>query len=502
MAGSAETINSRFNTSHFGCFEIEDHVVTLVKELEFATDSSVKFHDWMGGLALNNEVELSDEAILNPGNTTLFRELKLFDKNEESKKMVRSNIAATTFEVCYKNGIRTVEVERGDDGKLYQFGQTMESVYANSFNLRNKRNPILESLTRAEALNGRYIEDAINSGELKDKFFVVASIVPEGVKEKELGHEGDGYFLDELTFCIQTTSINSEGKILIQSAFGAGTNAPEDASFEQKIEMRVDIKALGLVYESFGHKAPKTAEEFLSSALLVPLELMPNGILDFIRLVDLAKDVLSGESRPRPIEEYEQLVIESERKEKSLKNLNDLVENDLLVAMRSGHIMNDDQMVKLLWDRVKVHAVNEAIMNTNIDSGVFGQKASGPIDEARRLIELGRNDLAIDYIKLAQKYAQSTGCKGVNNSNEEDFLTAMEAGSDIFGSLVFTCSNGCINVREYMQLIPKCKKCGISVKCDPSVDEEVKDEPALNEPWLNKRITKERKSMFDYAQAA
>jgi len=381
--------------------------VQLASEAEFEPESQLRFNQWLGSLATKDIQVGQPEKSVN----LLERLQSAKAGSKEALDWLDVNVSTAVFEVVFKEKyIGATYLDRDASGGLVQFGQTSDSIYRNAMVLRPGRHSGLQGITRAEALNRHRIETALKAGKLKDHYFVVVSMVPDGVPEQALGHEGDGYFLDSLTLNVQATTELANGRVKTETGFMSGVEAAETDSFEDRLAKRVDFKAVGKVYNQFNKWAPRTAEEALEMGLLIPKDEMPNGVADFMLLLDQAKDEVLGRQLGRKAEDYQALRLESKRKEASLRGVCEQVRSDLLAA--AGSLPDAMAASQMMWDLVREHALKESLENTYIDPVVFGRQAAPTIIKAREQLGRGNGALALTLMKQAMTEAVITGCGG------------------------------------------------------------------------------------------
>jgi hypothetical protein len=249
----------------------------------------------------------------------------------------------------------------------------------------------------------------LRSGLLEDHILVVASTVPTGLPEEALDHRGDGFFTRTMTYGLQGTT--QEGnKVVTESTFRRGTAAGETASYEERQAQRYDLKAIGMVYESFGFEAPKTPLELLQRPLLLKKSKFPNGIVDVLRRCDIAGDVLQDIIRERSVSEYQDLWAESARKDASLADLRAAARAGLLVAV--GSFEKHEDANHLLWQLIREHAVPAAGTNHSIDDVAFGPQAATYIRQARQADAAGNYAFRDQLLDFAVEAAVVTGCGG------------------------------------------------------------------------------------------
>lgn len=402
--------------------------VSLARDVPYERFTQARYKHWLGGLSIRRTVEVKhmQESAYDTSLLDKIREAKA--GSAEALNMVGINVGTATTEACFKDRhVVEIALEIGDDGELFQFGQSMLSVHANALTMRPNRHPILQNITLIEALNGHRIRDGLKSGMLDDHWLLVPSIVPDGVPENELGHKGDGYFLDSLTFVLQATTKQPTGEVITQSGFMAGVKADAEASFEERIARRYDIKALARIYEQLGQEPPSTAAEFLDGGLYIPKVLMPNGVVDFMRWCDEATDEQRGHDWVRHPNEYASIIEESRRREASLADVRQRVIDDLLEA--ADVLETPMDAVQLMWDLVRIHTVDASFTNTYIDPRVFGGEAARHIDQVRQAIRDGTDSTLMEEERQkAQELAVISGCGGGASASEADGSSKVGSG--------------------------------------------------------------------------
>lgn len=385
-----------------------------VSELPQFEASRHRFTRFMGAVALASSVERQQQTTTPSLMEAIDR--TVYGESAEAEALVDINVGTAVSEACFKKDhVTRIAMHLNQDGELVQFGQTMTQFQHNSLTLRPERHPKLEAVTRQEALNGHCIEDLAKQGFLEDYWFVVSSLVPQDVPEADLGEKGDGYFLHSLTYVNQATT-QQGNEVITESAFSAGTDAPENASFETRIAKRHDIETISRVRQRLGLKPITSTEEALEG-ILVHKSLMPNGVVDFMRMCDEEADVVLGRNVLRDDTFYTNLLAESIAKEESLADVKQAVKVDLLA--RAGAFQDPMEPIQLLWDLTKKHSVRSAKTNLYIDPRAFGAEAVAQVEESRYRYSIGDYIGAEMAIREALKSATITGCGG-GSSKEKD----------------------------------------------------------------------------------
>jgi hypothetical protein len=457
---------------------VEDPVVRNINEMSFAPEARAQYSQWLSTLAVEKTAQV-EQIESEPMHTDLLQQIRAAKEgNPEAIDWLEMNIGKASGEAFFKDKfITSVPLERTADGGLMQFGQDTESIHRNAITLRPNRHPVLKGITSAEAGNDHYIRAALPAGELQDNYFVTVSIVPTKVPEKDLGSEGDGYFLDSMTFVAQATTEEASGKVNLESAFMAGVE-PDVKDFDHRMEKRFDIAAITKVYDWLEQEAPTTAQGFLENGLMIPKALMPNGIVDFMRWVDMATDEIKGRDIERKVEDYLALKLESKRKEASIADVNKKVFDGLIAA--ADKLETPMQAVQMMWELVKNHGVQASLTNKKIDPRVFGQAAASSIGKARAAMQTGNLGQSLDFMRRAHDEAEVSGCGGGAGGSKKSEgskeppggrLTKAQLmetyGSDNLGVRAFYCDDGHLNVRPEGETIPTCQEdgCTVAVKC-------------------------------------
>lgn len=443
--------------------------VHSVLDAEFEPRTRERYQQWLGSIILRQdaEKEADDTDLLDTIHEARNGSL-------EAKQRLRMNIATATAEGYFKDDhVSTIVTHRDRTGNLGQHGQTVDSVQRNALIMRPNRHTVLQEITEAEALNAHRIEDALHAGKLRDNYLVVFSIVPNGVPKEDLGEDGDGYFLDALTLCVQVTTELDSGDVQTQAGFKAGVEAQPGDTFESLLAKRHDIPALVRLYRRFGQEPPTNAPGFLREGLYIPKDQMPNGVVDPMRWLDEEADALLGRDIERKPEDYMALILESKRREASVKEVRQRVERELLADYSLETPM---QAVQRMWELIKDHGVTASLDNKYIEPKVFGAAAARHIIAARQLTENGIIHLAREYMQKALEEAVIVGCGGGSGASRSGETSGGEISDslgrswnrDKHGSRKFTCPKGHLNIRPTKnELIDKCqhKGCAAQVIC-------------------------------------
>jgi hypothetical protein len=336
--------------------------------------------------------------------------------SKEAEAMLDINIGTAVTEACFKyDHVTKIAMQLNENGELVQFGQTMSEFQFNAIAYRQNRHEKLQAVTRMEALNGHCIEDLARDGRLKDYHYIVSSLVPQDVPEKDLKQEG--YFLNTLTFVTQATTENADGAIETQSGFSKGTAASEKASFATRVDRRFDIEAVSRVRQRLGLAPVATTEDALRG-ILVHKSVLPNGVVDFMRMIDEETAEIAGVPL-KSADYYDKLIPKSLEREQSLAGTKQLVKEALLAS--APQLRTPMEAVQRIWDLTKEFTVIAAVDNHHIDASIFGQETAHQINETRHFLSIGDAVSAQLALRHAVEVAVISGCGGGAGASGKGF---------------------------------------------------------------------------------
>lgn len=374
----------------------------------------------------------------------------------EARSMVAVNVGSDFSERVLKAGeVTKYSLSKNTDGDLIQFGQLYSDIYANTLRhtaFQSKMRPRVE----AEMRNAQRIEYLHATGKLKDNYVVVFSLAPDDMNDQEMAK--CGFFAETKTLSIQATTDLADG-VSIESGFVAGV--PEFDTQRQDLDVIVKVgEALGVNYRDM------SVREILDTPLLIPKRLIPNGVIDLVKLYDeCAGGTFFGEQKPP--EDYEAFRDFCDERRRSFQVDVDTVTDQLI--QESDTLQSQLQAIERLNDLSEAQMVKRAIKDKTIDARVFGVVSAGYIEEARTHAQLGNLELMRSAEQKAIQTADSSSCpSGVGRNSDIDISTeasSLSQDKDKFGSLTFKCPKGHTNRRPRNKLIPKCTTCGTSVAC-------------------------------------
>lgn len=375
--------------------------------------SQARFAQFMGKVSLARTIEapkFTEQA-------TLLSALQDVAKGEEanseqyknSMTRLEVNIHSTVSEIVNKRGHITRVAMQSESDDLIQHGQSLTQIHFNSLVFRRQLHPVLEQITETEALNNFRIRTLKQAGVLKDHFFIVPSLIPRNVPEEYLDERGAGYFLRTMSAAYQGTT-EENGEVVTETTFMAGVDEKyENASFEERMAHRHDLVAVQQVCRALGLEPPKTEQQALHG-FLVHKSQLPHGMIDFMRMCDLATDRLHGRIVPRPIEQYQKLAQQSQDRDARLKPAREAIKAALL--KRAGSFSDPNELIATLWEEARVQAAWATFYNHDLDVQSGGEGAAVLIAEARQKALEGHNAAAQQLMKRAVKEYVATGCGG------------------------------------------------------------------------------------------
>jgi hypothetical protein len=322
----------------------------------------------------------------------------------EALQSAALNVKTDVIERSIKKGhVTKVTQERDADGNIIQYGQSGRSIQANSLRYASQ-NPKILPRTKAETRNFFRIEDAARLGLLKDHCIVVPSRPADDMSEEEA--HAEGFFVDTMSIALQVTTEGEYGEIITESAFVAGKRNPmaprHDAELVRLLGARLGI--------SIGQQ---TATEGIDRPWLVPRRLMPNGVIDVVRLADEAMGTFFGEDRP--IEDYLGYLDKCMQRE---RELNPTVEGIVAqLISESGNFLTPLDATRRLHELSEAALVRRALYDKSIDPNVFGIESAAYIQAARYYLEQGDVDRVDDLMGRAENAADSSSCPGGGGKN-------------------------------------------------------------------------------------
>lgn len=342
--------------------------------------------------------------------------------DSEARKLIKTNVATDIIERTIKSGhILKVDLQVDEAGRIQQFGQSMESVQANSLQAAKQSSPQMLARTKAEALNTFRIDALYRQGKLEDYNFVVFSRAADDMVPNEMREAG--FFVETMSCAIQVTTAEA-GRLTTESAFVAGITDGAVKRHDAQAVASV-ARQLGVDFES------QSATQTLETPLLVHKSLMPNGAIDLVKLYDeAAGGTFFGEAKPP--ENYLQYRQKCADREAMLEPKVEVIMEELIGE--APQIQTKQQAVKRLHKLSEKHMVQQSVMDRTIDARVFGP-AAPHIEAARIHFEQGNIEAALRETRQAERTAVSSSCPTAlsamnNNEAGDESSTSNEESGD------------------------------------------------------------------------
>lgn len=378
--------------------------------------------------------------------------------DKEAKLFIANNVRTDIFERTVKAGlVMKARLSVDQNGQAGQHGQSMKTTHHNALRFASAKPEIMDR-SLPETRNGFRIAALYGEGLLDDYYFVVKSRCADNIPFEEL--DDNGFFSDTLSTSIQATTANENG-LITESAFVAGVKKPGGQPHDAETVISIG-EVLGVDYTG------KTAAEIIDMPLLIHKSLMPNGVIDLVRLYDIcAGGTFFGEDKPP--QDYLEFVKFCEKRENELEPIVEKITQQLIDEADKIH--TPLAAVKRLHQLSQKYMLERSIEDKTINPKVFGP-AAPYIEQARAYRELGNTDLAQAAIDKAQQVAKSSSCPGAFLNNKE--LSKSQASESAEATETEDSRNGtlrCIKCRQYVPKEKVVKKdCWECPRCNHKVD--------------------------------
>ncbi len=440
--------------------------VFVVPEMQtdlWSTKQAERFMHSVGSSALSGaEILKSPEVSNEPVESENLRDAIHWAAwgDSSARNMIMTDILTDMVERTIKAGhVMKVGIEVGKDGELLQHGQKLKSVYEMALRHASESWQIKER-AEAETRNGFRIKDLLAQGALEDYCFVVISRCADNMSDQELADAG--FFVDTMSCSIQSTTLESGG-LTMESAFVAGVASPGGEQHDKNTVEAMGAD-LGVDFRD------KSAAEIIDTPILIHKSLMPNGVIDLVKLYDShAGGTFFGEAKER--QDYLKYLELCHQREADLQPLVDKITDQLINEVDT--IQTPIQAVKRLHELSQENMVEKAMEDTTINPKVFGEVAARHIENARLHIQNGNHDLAEQARQNAQRTAVSSSCP---SSMEKELAEASnresgESGSSGSESISLDGKIRCIKCKESVPKKQVVKKeCWQCPKCNYTVD--------------------------------
>ncbi|MET1033141.1 MAG: hypothetical protein ABWX94_01435 [Candidatus Saccharimonadales bacterium] len=363
----------------------------------------------IGGVAVQSEVQVSTESIeQESAYPTLMHAIRAAASGDPTAlKLVEMNVRTEALEIAFKSGHVSETKIAVKNGELTQWGQSMTDVFANSLRYASAA-PEIFRRTTAEVRNGMRMKTAQQRGQLEDNYFVIFSRYTDELSDEQATEYG--FFADTKSCSIQVITEVGKNELLQQSAFVAGVSQTGGERHDAQTVARVgDMLGVDL--------RGKSDVETIDMALLVPKNLMPNGVIDIVRMYDQAAGgTFFGEAKEA--RDYAQYLQECQRREASMESTVQIALGKLLAESRA--IETPIQAITRLHKLVEGELVERSVTDKTINARVFGPEAAEHIQQARHYYDEGDTKRAEESTVQAKRTAKSNSCPSAVESADTE----------------------------------------------------------------------------------
>ena len=412
-----------------------------VKELRHHPLDQIKLGQLLGSTAVSETVAVVESESRFPDLLSAIKAAAAGDA--EARKMLGINARTDYVERYMKAGIvLKVPLTNGESGKFSQYSQSMNDVHRNAYRYM-EGDRLMMGRTRAEALNTLSAESANEEGLLENNSFLVFSVVPDEVSVEAAGARN--FFTSTMSLTVQLLQKNDKGEFILESAFVAGVLQEDDE--------RHDLEAIAKLTADFGVNLwGATATEILGSPQLIDNDLIPNGVVDIVQMLDEkisdihgGKPVFFGQDKlPQDYATF------SKWSEEKIAEADGVVDEVVAELIKRAPELKTPEEARDLLDRLNHQKLLErSSYDASIDPTIFGEPAAELIVQARKLRSLGEHHLAEQAMFKAFSVAKdSSSCP----SALREALRNQE-GSDIADAEQYTGGS-----TMYCVKCPKCRE--------------------------------------------
>ncbi len=311
--------------------------------------------------------------------------------------LIGANVGTDMVERTMKAGVvMQSEIAQDQQGDLLQHGQTLESVHGNTLRFA-AATPEMYVRAGAETRNYFRLKDTHRQGLLEEYYFVVFSRCEANMSKQALIDAG--FFPDTMSCAIQATCA-ADGGLAMESAFVAGAIRPEAERHDEQTIVELGA-ALSVDYSG------KSPAEIIDMPLLIHKSLMPNGVIDLVKLYDQqAGGRFFGEAKPQ--RDYLEYVELCKQRQAVMTPTARLIAKQLIAE--ADNITTPQAAVQRLHKLSEQYMVEHSVVDKTINPQVFGSEAAGYIEQARLHSQMGNQDLAVAALGRAQQTAKSSSC--------------------------------------------------------------------------------------------
>lgn len=366
-------------------------------EDRFARQRALWLIHAVGNVAISSEQ--NQGLIRTDASKNLLEGIKSAAKDDErAQRLVDGNVTSDFIERCIKAGfVMDVALEEGQNGEILQDGQTLDSVNANSIQYVG-RNEFMKERIKVEARNSFRLEWAKNKGLLEDYYFVVFSLTDDQMTQEQL--EEEGFFTETMSCAIQATTMTANG-MRLESAFVAGVTEPGGKRHDKEA-----VRGIGEKLEV--DFTEKSTTELLDMPLLIHKSLMPDGVVDVVKMFDNEQGTFFGENKP--LQDYLAFKEFCKRRQQEFLPIAQKIRKQLIAERHTFKKPTD--ATKRLGELTEKYGVENAVTDPTINPRVFGKVAAEHIEEARAFRAVGNFKAAETAQHKAEKTAKSSSCPG------------------------------------------------------------------------------------------
>ncbi len=406
---SGQSVSSE-SIDHLDFVPLFDRLEQAVAIPELVTDGFTrqKAAQFIGSCLADREMRLGDESHLDkePIESLYDAIQKAAEGDDGARSMVKMNVATEAIELTQKvKHINVISQDIDQASRIRQHGQSQRSIQANSIRYVSG-NEKMRPRVSAEVRNSFRVSGVHQDGLLNENAIMVISPAADNMSRQEAAEVG--FFTDTMTCMIQLTTME-RGELKTEVAMVAGVQKPGAT--------RHDFDAIGYLGDKLGvdlHN--KNAAQVIDTPVLIPKEMVSNGVSDLAKLYDDGVETKTGQvsffgQRPEPGEpkNYQAIVDQSRLIQAGFEPKLEAATNELINL--AGEIKAKDKLyaTKTLHKVVEKHMVLQAIVDHDINPRVFGPAALN-IAQARAQHQAGNYHQALLQTQMAIKNAVSASC--------------------------------------------------------------------------------------------
>lgn len=317
----------------------------------------------------------------------------------QARELITSNVAGDVAERTLKAGnVITIKMTHDAGGNIVQHGQDHAGIHKNTL-LYDAAHPHMKKRSEAEARNSLRIKTYEQQGLLKDHYLVVLSRKPAATEMTDAEASKAGFFIDTNSMAIQVTTAEGDD-IIVESAFVAGVKQPGAERHDEAAVIAIgdqnDVNYRGM-----------STDQIIDNPILVHKSLMPNGVIDLVKLSDQATGGFFGQDQP--LQDYLQYKQFCEQRQANYEPKVEKIVNKLI--SEAFTIDTPLKATKRLNELSGAAMVEHAVyVDHTINPLVFGSEAAAHIVEARQAVAKGDAVRAEAAVKVAKKTETSSSC--------------------------------------------------------------------------------------------